>query len=93
MRGEVEREEGNGSVAAGSITETAGRAAERATKGDENFPAAAKVLSVSSCREKSRENRGNGWIIFEFSRGIFRTISRLIREIVFFYKYNDRTIR
>lgn len=37
---------GKGSwVAAGSITETVGRAAERATKGDENFPQAVKLLS------------------------------------------------
>lgn len=34
-----------GWVAAGSITETAGRAAERATKGDENFPWSVKLLS------------------------------------------------
>lgn len=46
----------DGRVAAGSITETAGRAAERATKGDENFPAAAKVLSARRPREKSAEN-------------------------------------
>lgn len=46
-------EGGDGWVAAGSITETAGRAAERATKGDENFPAAAKVLSARRPREKS----------------------------------------
>lgn len=40
------RVEGKGSwVAAGSITETVGRAAERATKGDENFPQAAELLS------------------------------------------------
>lgn len=40
------RVEGQGSwVAAGSITETVGRAAERATKGDENFPQAAELLS------------------------------------------------
>lgn len=45
-------EGGDGWVAAGSITETAGRAAERATKGDENFPAAAKVLSARRPREK-----------------------------------------
>lgn len=42
------RVEGQGSwVAAGSITETVGRAAERATKGDENFPQAAELLSPS----------------------------------------------
>jgi hypothetical protein len=46
----------DGRVAAGSITETAGRAAERATKGDENFPAAAKVLSARRLREKFAEN-------------------------------------
>lgn len=40
------RVEGQGSwVAAGSITETVGRAAERATKGDENFPQVGKLLS------------------------------------------------
>lgn len=60
----------DGWVAAGSITETAGRAAERATKGDENFSAAAKVLSARRPREKSAENRRRNADIFEFNGAI-----------------------
>lgn len=73
----------DGWVAAGSITETAGRAAERATKGDENFPAAAKVLSARRHREKSAENRGRDGGAFEFDGVRDRGRSRLIRDTIF----------
>ena len=43
---------GEGLVAAGGITETTGRAAERATKGDENFPRGGQLLS----RHRDAEN-------------------------------------
>lgn len=74
---------GDGWVAAGSITETAGRAAERATKGDENFPTAAEVLSARRHREKSAENRGRDDGAFEFDVGSPRAAARLIRETLF----------
>lgn len=52
------RVEGKGSwVAAGSITETVGRAAERATKGDENFPQTVELLSRLIRPEISGKNR------------------------------------
>lgn len=76
-------EGGDGWVAAGSITETAGRAAERATKGDENFPAAEKVLSTRRPREKSAKNRRCYLNVFEFSVGTPRLRPRLIRETLF----------
>lgn len=74
---------GDGWVAAGSITETAGRAAERATKGDENFPTAAKVLSARRHREKSGKNRGRDGDAFEFDGEMPRGETRLIRETLF----------
>lgn len=74
---------GDGWVAAGSITETAGRAAERATKGDENFPAAAKILSARHPREKFVKNPRSHADAFEFDRAIHRSRHCLTREILF----------
>lgn len=74
----------DGWVAAGSITETAGRAAERATKGDENFSAAGKVLSARRPRKKSAENRRRNADIFEFNDVIPGELRHLIRERIFF---------
>ena len=76
-------EGGDGWVAAGSITETAGRAAERATKGDENFPAAAKVLSARHPHEKFAENHRHYPDTFEFNVATRRLVSRLTRETLF----------
>lgn len=78
-------EGGDGWVAAGSITETAGRAAERATKGDENFPAAAKILSARRPREKSAENRRRYLDTFEFNVATRRLAPHLTRETLFLY--------
>lgn len=74
---------GDGWVAAGSITETAGRAAERATKGDENFPATAKVLSARRPREKSTKNRRRDAAAFEFDHATPRTPPRFVRDTNF----------
>lgn len=74
---------GDGWVAAGSITETAGRAAERATKGDENFPPAAKVLSARRHREKSAENCRRDGDPFEFDGEMLCALPHLIRETLF----------
>lgn len=58
---------------ASSITETAGRAAERATKGDGNFPPSGELLASTVIPQKSYEFHNS---VIYYNNNILRLIER-----------------